>query len=166
MTPAQYVVLCTACLGFLGAVAAAVLPHFLVNKNQEVYLLKKEAILESLTFLDDYMASFLEKNGTRVVQRNEAMELTLRARDCLNKLLIACKNKKIIETFCALIYPQGYGKSEPDLEDYLLFKILCRRALGIRTKLARNADTVAFLSELSVGGVETGVVKRGQNKRR
>ncbi len=153
MTPAQYVVLCAACLGMFGAVIAALLPQILVNKNREVYLLKKQAILESLTFLDDYMALSLQKGDARIVQRAEGEDLTLRARDCLNKLLITCKNKKVIETFCALIYPQGYGREEPNIDDYISFKILCRRALGIRTKLARDAETIAFLSDLNACGV-------------
>lgn len=157
MTPAQCVVLCTACLGFLGAIVAALLPHILVNKNKEVYLLKKEAIFESLTLLDDYMALLLNKNDDKVVVRDKSADLTLQARDCLNKLLITCKDKKVIETFCAIIYPQGYGKAEPDLADYIAFKILCRRALGIGTKLARNAETITFLSDLN--GCETGACR-------
>ena len=79
MTPAQYVVLCTACLGLIGAVAAAILPHFFVNKNQEVYLLKKQAILDSLNFLDDRMELYLGRTDDSIVTKSSEENLTRHA---------------------------------------------------------------------------------------
>ena len=126
-----------------------------INKRKELYLIKKEAIFETLNFLDDFLSTtqFSDiKPVTSIKNEQDKENLTLRARVCFNKLIATCKNPEIIDAFCKIIFPQHYykGKDTIKLEDYHIFRMLCRQELGLKKEPNYNKYDIVFISVIKV----------------
>lgn len=77
--------------------------HF---KEEETYKVKKDAIYETLQFLDNYLSWLTIDGGkTKAVRNNvTTAELTLEARKCYNKLCTTCDNELLIEKFNKIVF--------------------------------------------------------------
>ena len=93
---------------------------------------------------DDYCGDIV-KNKITTNEEN----LTIKARECFNKLIITCKNAEIIDCFCKLILPENYyedGKIK--MADYHKFRMLCRKELGLSGEPKYNSDKITFLAKI------------------
>ena len=126
-----------------------------INKKKELYLIKKEAILETLKFLDDFLSikTFYNYPANRQaitrINAENIQDLTFTGRTCFNKLIITCKNADIIDTFCKIIFPQYYYRDKTiKLSDYHNFRMLCRKELGLKNEPTYNKEDITFLAEI------------------
>ena len=83
-------------------------------KKQETFKIKKDAIYETLEFLDDYISWMdLEENGCKaeaIRKEITTTELTLTARKCYNKLCTTCDNESLINIFVDLVFGESKNK--------------------------------------------------------
>ena len=135
MTTSEIILLITTVLGVVGTILASIIPQIMANKKQEIYLVKKEAILESLNFLDDYFSYEFSKQGDIPCKTN-SQDLTFIGRACFNRLLTVCDNFELVDAFCKIFCPKAYDKSYADLNDYNEYRKLCRKELGLK----KNVD--------------------------
>ena len=137
----------------MGIISTPISAALIFNKRKEIYLVKKEAVLDCLSFLDDYLSVLYFYNDkekqtiTKYVKDDD--ELTFRARDCFNKLILTCKNEEVIDVFCKLIFPQYYNfDNKAHLSDYHKFRMLCRKELGLKKEPKYNKKDIVFINKV------------------
>lgn len=142
-------------LSILTSFTISLISILYINKRKELYLLKKEAIFEVLKFLDDFLSTKTfdtYAKDQKVITRfsnTGAEELTFRARECFNKLILTCKNSEIIDTFCKIILPQYYYEDGfIKMKDYHMFRMLCRKELGLKKEPKYNSKDITFLANI------------------
>lgn len=125
-------------------------------KKQETFKIKKDAIYETLEFLDDYISWMdLEENGRKVEAKRKEVtstELTLKARDCYNKLCTTCDNKDLTENFIKLVFKKDENK----------FKLLNKFRNAVRKELELEE---IVLSEDEVFIVEVSTAKLKEHEK-
>lgn len=112
--------------------------------QQNIYDLKKQAILDSLSVIDLYL-SWHTFNGTVVPVREEASTtaLTIKVRECFNNLCLTCNNNDLI-----LLYGQLFFGNKGNLVDlYSKYRNEARKELGL-DEINFNQDII-FLSNVS-----------------
>lgn len=146
MTASEIILLITTILGIVGTILAAVIPQVMANKKQAIYVIKKDAILESLNFLDDYFSyEFSKQDGSPC--KTDKNDLTFRGRACFNKLITASDNSELVDKFCQFFCPNLYGKEYASLEDYKNYRELCRKELGLKRELPYN-DKIKYIGQI------------------
>lgn len=115
------------------------------HQNENIYNIKKDTILESLDFLDDYL-SWLSYETNIIPIRNDINEskLTLKARKCYNKLVLTCETKELPEIFLKIIFDDTLNK----MELYNRYRNLSRHEMGLEMDLELDKESV-FISKVS-----------------
>ena len=112
--------------------------------QQNIYDLKKQAILDSLSVIDLYL-SWHTFNGTIVPVREETSTtaLTVKVRECFNNLCLTCNNNALI-----LLYGQLFFDHDANAVDlYSKYRNEARKELGLE-EVKFNQDII-FLSNVS-----------------
>ncbi len=112
--------------------------------QQNIYDLKKQAILDSLSVIDLYL-SWHTFNGTVVPVREETSTtaLTIKVRECFNNLCLTCNNNDLI-----LLYGRLFFDNKGNLVDlYSKYRNEARKELGLDV-INFNQDII-FLSNVS-----------------
>lgn len=119
--------------------------QFKQSQNEHIYKIKKETIQDSLTFLDDYF-SWLNYDSDVIPVRKDTneRELTIKARECYNKLVLTCESKELPKMFLKIIFDNETNK----MELYNKYRNLSRRELGIKSDLELDQKSV-FISRIS-----------------
>jgi len=147
MTEYEIIMTIIAFIGVVGAVLSSILSSVLFSKNKEIYLIKKEAILQSLEFLDDYLSTIKWTNVEQESSCKVKEDLTFQARNCLNKLILTCKNQEIFETFMKILYPQCFNNINI-VQEYERFKYVCRQELGKKKKIIWPNKDLIFIAKI------------------
>lgn len=115
------------------------------HQNEHIYDVKKEAIQESLGCLDDYLSWLnYDSNVTPVRRDINDKDLTIKARECYNKLVLTCNSKELPKMFLKIIFDDRENK----MKLYNKYRKLSRSELGIETELELDEQSV-FLSRVS-----------------
>ena len=112
--------------------------------QQNIFDLKKQAILDSLSVIDLYLSWHIF-NDTIVPVREEtsAAALTIKVRECFNNLCVTCNNNDLI-----LLYGRLFFEREDNVVDlYSEYRNEARKELGLN-KINFNQDII-FLSKVS-----------------
>lgn len=140
-------------IAVFGVVLSAVVSYAIATygySRQRIFDVKKDALLSSLVFLDDYL-SWLDFSvpGRKelIAPERRAMSslgMTVAARECYNKLCVTCDNEKLINVFLDIIF----NTSDKSIcEKYNDYRQCVRRELKLK-KIQFNTDRV-FLSVVS-----------------
>ena len=94
-----------ALIAVFGVILSAIVSYAIATygySRQRIFDVKKDALLSSLVFLDDYL-SWLDFSASGrkelIVPERRAMSslgMTVAARECYNKLCVTCDNEKLI----------------------------------------------------------------------
>lgn len=102
-----------ALIAVLGVVLSAIVSYAIATygySRQRIFDVKKDALLSSLVFLDDYLSwldfSVPECNALITPERRvvSSLEMTIAARECYNKLCVTCDNQKLIASFLDIVF--------------------------------------------------------------
>ena len=136
-----------------GATAIASILYF--NKKKYLYEIKQKAILDALKLIDDYFSiqSFNNVPESNIIpfsrSEQDRNNLTLRARECFNQLILSCKSSELVECFLKIFFPHYY---DPDghspIYNYKIFRELCRKELGIKQKINYESDEITFFAKV------------------
>ncbi len=101
---------------------------FELERKSDVYMIKKEAILDALKFIDTYLSWQDYGNGVTSVRENTSVAfLTLTARECYNKLCLTCNSEHILMCFNKILFDE---QIKP-MEAYSEFRNAARSELGL-----------------------------------
>lgn len=119
--------------------------------SEHIYDIKLTAVQESLDFLDDYL-SWLNYNSDVVPIRDETItskELTFRARQCYNKLVLTCDSVELPEVFLKMIFENPHN----EMGLYNKYRNLSRKEMGMVSMLELSSEKV-FISKVSTKSIE------------
>ena len=121
-------------------------------KQGELYIIKKQAIFNSLDLIDTYISWLTLNNGENnvVPERIDItpLELTQMGRKCYNELCLTCDNSKLLELFLEIVF-----NSESNIfVNYAEYRNLAREELGLN-KIEFYKDRV-FISRISTINIE------------
>ena len=100
------------------------------QKNSEIYLIKKETLFLALSFVDTYI-SWLTIDGKKPIRDTDESikSLTMRGRECYNKLCVTCDNQQTIDAFNNILFDENGNI----FESYNKFRNEVRKELGLKT---------------------------------
>lgn len=137
----------------LGVVLSAVVSYAIATygySRQRIFDVKKDALLSSLTFLDDYLSWLdfsMPGSDALITPKRRAMtslEITVAARECYNKLCVTCDDEKLMKVFLDIIF----NVSDKSIcEKYNEYRQCVRRELKLK-EVYFDTDRV-FLSVVS-----------------
>jgi hypothetical protein len=124
-------------------------------KKQLIYQAKRDAIIEALNFLDDwlsYLTWHSDGSSTEIpVEKDKicnTQNMTMRARKVLNLLCVYCDFEETVDLFSAILF----HKDEKKTDLYIEFREACRKELRL-SKISFNKDEV-FVAKVSSGELE------------
>ena len=118
------------------AVGVGIFTILYFNKKSVVFNIKRDVILKSLEFLNNYLSHVFKSEGA-IASSKGFDDLTHQARACFSELHLVCKNEELLNTFMMLIFPE---ESDCDLTSlsqhttilYQTYHNLCREELGLK----------------------------------
>lgn len=102
-----------ALIAVFGVVLSAIVSYAIATygySRQRIFDVKKDALLRSLTFLDDYLSwldfSVLGSDAVITPERRamSPLEITVAARECYNRLCVTCDDERLIQVFLDIIF--------------------------------------------------------------
>ena len=122
--------------------------NLLEYKDKELLEIKKVAIFNSLSLIDDFISWLTIDDGQQVAERKSitSLELTELGRKCLNELCLTCDNEELINLFLAILFDNG-DKSGNVFENYAKYRNVARKELGLK-EINFDLDRV-FIGRLS-----------------
>ena len=122
--------------------------NLLEYKDKGLLEIKKVAIFNSLSLIDDYISWTTIDDGRQVSERKNitTLELTELGRRCLNELCLTCDNEELINLFLAILFDNG-DKSGNTFENYAKYRNVARKELGLK-EINFDLDRV-FIGRLS-----------------
>ena len=123
---------------------------------RHVQEIKRNAIIKSLNFIDDYF-SWLDWTDPpqKPVRKNLTnVELTEIARNCYNELVLSC-HKETVNQFLKIIFDDDNKlrqKGSSPTHEYNLFRNFARKELGLE-KIELDEDKV-FIAKVSTNALE------------
>lgn len=127
------------------------------NKNvekQQIYQAKREAIIQALEFLDDWLSYLTWQNGESPVetivkdQKCNVQNMTIRARKVLNLLCVYCNYEETINLFSRILF----HPEEKSADLYLKFRVSCRNELGL--SIINFNENEIFIAKVSSAKLE------------
>lgn len=121
-------------------------------KAENVYEIKREAIFNTLKFLDTYFSWLTFDDSKRVPIREGAsvLDMTLQARICYNELCTTCERQEIVKIFVEIMFDKSkYPYPLGLLND---FRNEARKELGLE-KIDLSKDHI-FISQISTNDLE------------
>lgn len=142
----------SALIALVGVLASALISYWISRKvyvSNQIFDVKKEALLSALAVLDDYLSwlEFVGPDGSRspdAMRRNiSSLELTVAARECYNKLCVTCDNRQILTSFLEIIF----GDPKSVCEEYDKFRSAVRDELHLcKFKFDSNRSFLSIVS--------------------
>lgn len=122
--------------------------NLLEYKDKELLEIKKVAIFNSLSLIDDFISWLTIDDGQQVAERKSitSLELTELGRKCLNELCLTCDNEELINLFLAILFDSDDEKGNI-FENYARYRNVARKELGLK-EINFNLDRV-FIGRLS-----------------
>lgn len=118
-------------------------------KKESVYLIKKEAILDSLRIIDLYLSWLNYDSGVVPIREDIAsLDLTKKVRECYNNLCVSCDNNELIQLFLDIIF----CKDKDPMELYVNYRNKVRQELGLKD-ITMDEKRV-FVSKVSTKDLE------------
>ena len=145
-----------ALIAFAGVLLSALVSYWIsrqVYVQNQIFDIKKDALLAALAVLDDYLSwlDFSDSNGNqspKPMRRDiTSQELTIRARECYNKLCVTCDRSELLSSFLEIIFG-GRGNV---CEVYNRFRSAARKELGL-SNFQFDSDRI-FLSIVSTSNL-------------
>lgn len=119
-------------------------------RYEHMYDIKLVTIQESLNILDEYF-SWLFNDEKRIPVRNNITkdELTVKVRQCYNKLVLTSESKDLPENFLFILLDTTGDK----MEQYNTYRNLARNEMGIYSDIELSREHV-FISKISTEALE------------
>lgn len=94
--------------------------------------------------LKKFNDSYMKEKGKNLATKEDIQDLTIKARECYNKLVLTCNSKELPKMFLKIIFDDRENK----MKLYNKYRNLSRSELGIETELELDEQSV-FLSRVS-----------------
>lgn len=121
--------------------------NLLEYKSKEILEIKKKAIFNSLSLIDDYISWLTIGDGKNTPERRNItkLELTETGRQCYNELCLTCSNSEILNLFLDILFEKDNESNL--LELYSKFRNAARKELNL-DEINFDSDKI-FISRLA-----------------
>ena len=109
--------------------------NLLEYKDKGLLEIKKVAIFNSLSLIDDFISWSTIDDGQQVSERKNItpLELTELGRKCLNELCLTCDNEELINLFLTILFDNNKSSKHVNIfENYAKYRNVARKELGLK----------------------------------